>query len=445
MMLAWPSCGGRGGGFERSEQTLVFCGSVRVSLRFQRRIQVFPGVRLNVGLRGVSTSLGVPGASLTVGKRGVHANLGAPGTGLSYRTRIDGAAGDRSASCITGSGVAAGRDAFRAASAGALCGETPFRLHLHEDGTVDVFDDEGHRLSPWTVRAVREQQGGRIGAWLQQQCDAINAELAAISDIHLLCPDPGQAPEYSAVEFVEPPPPEPAVRFPGLFERLFPPARSRIGARNAAVRATWERKMSRWRECKARFEREERERRRWFERVRRGSVAEMSDFFQHRVEALEWPRETLIGFRIENSGNVMFFDVDLPDVEDMPRREARVPGQGLRLSIRSLSDARNRRNYARHIHGVLFRIIGECFASFPRMRRVIGSGFSQRVRSATGTVAEEYLISVSVDRRHWSRIDFRALERVDPVWALAQFDLRRRMTKAGVFTAIEPFTASSRA
>ena len=140
MMLAWPSCGGRGGGFERSEQTLVFCGSVRVSLRFQRRIQVFPGVRLNVGLRGVSTSLGVPGASLTVGKRGVHANLGAPGTGLSYRTRIDGAAGDRSASCITGSGVAAGRDAFRAASAGALCGETPFRLHLHDFRALERVD-----------------------------------------------------------------------------------------------------------------------------------------------------------------------------------------------------------------------------------------------------------------------------------------------------------------
>ena len=141
----------------------------------------------------------------------------------------------------------------------------------------------------------------------------------------------------------------------------------------------------------------------------------------------------------------MFVDVDLPEFKDMPRREARVPDRGLRLSIRLLSDARNRRNYARHIHGVLFRIIGECFASFPRMRRVVGSGFSQRAGSVTGVIAEEYLISVSVDRRHWSRIDFSALERVDPVEALAQFDLRRRMTKAGVFTPIKPLTASSRA
>ena len=264
-----------------------------MGLRFQRRIQVFPGVRLNVGLRGVSTSIRVPGASLTVGKRGVHTNLGAPGTGLSYRTRIDGAAGGRSASRIAGSGAVAGRDASRAAGTGSAAGEMPVRLHLHDDGTIDVLDGHGRRLPPRTVRAVRDQQGGRIGAWLQQQCDAINAGLAAISDIHLLCPGPEQAPEYSGVEFVEPPPPEPASQFPGLFEQLFPPARRRIEARNAAVRAAWERKMSRWRERKARFEREERERRRWFERVRRGSAAEMSDFFQHLVEALEWPRETL--------------------------------------------------------------------------------------------------------------------------------------------------------
>ena len=416
-----------------------------MGLRFQRRIQVFPGVRLNVGLRGVSTSIGVPGASLTVGKRGVHANLGAPGTGLSYRTRIDGAAGGRSASRTAGAGVAAGRDASRDAGASATAAELPAHLHLREDGTVDVLDGNDRRLPARMVRAVREQQGDRIGAWLRQQCDAINAELTAIGDIHLLCPDPEQAMEDSAVEFAEPPPPEPADQGPGLFERLFPPARRRVEARSAAVRSTWERKMSRWRERKARFEREERERRQRCERARRGSVAEMSDFFQHRVEALEWPRETLIDYQIERGGDVMLVDVDLPEIEDMPRKQASVPGRGLRLSIRSMSDARRRRNYARHIHGVLFRTIGECFAAFPRMRRVVGSGFSQRVGSATGTVTEDYLISVSVDRRRWSRIDFSALERVDPVEALAQFDLRRRMTKTGVFTPIEPFTASSRA
>ena len=398
-----------------------------MGLRFQKRIRVLPGVRVNVGLRGVSTSVGVRGASLTVGKRGTYANVGAPGTGLSYRSRIDGPAGGRASS--------------RAASAGA--GDMPVRLRLHDDGAVEVLDENGDTLPPRLVRVLRQQQGDTIDAWLQQQCDAINGEQVAISEIHLQCPGPDEQPKYRAARFSVASPPEPVTKSPGFFGSLFPRVRSRIKAENDAARNTWEEKMQQWREHKAKFEREERERQRRFREARIGSADEMSEFFRHRIEELTWPRETLIDYQIERGGNVMFVDVDLPEIEDMPRRQASVPSRGLRLSIKTISDARNRRNYARHIHGVLFRTIGEAFVSFPRMRQVVGSGYSQRLDRATGTIADEYLISVSADRRGWSRIDFSSLDRVDPVAALGQFNLRRRMTRTGVFTAIEPFTASS--
>lgn len=56
--------------------------------RFQKRITIFPGFRLNLSRRGISTSIGPRGASLTVHKHGVDANVGLPGSGLSYRERI---------------------------------------------------------------------------------------------------------------------------------------------------------------------------------------------------------------------------------------------------------------------------------------------------------------------------------------------------------------------
>ena len=402
-----------------------------MGLRFQKRIRVLPGVRVNVGLGGVSTSLGVRGASVTVGRRGTHANVGAPGTGLSYRTRIDEPAG--------------GRTSSRAASAaaGPTAGDMPVRLELHDNGAVEVLDEHGRPVPPRTVRAVREQQGEAIGAWLQEQCDAINDELTAISEVHLQCPGPDEEPTYRAARFAVESPPEPVERTPGFFEGLLPRVRNRIRAENAAVRSTWERKMREWRERKASFEREERERERLFRAARTGSTDEMSEYFRHRIEELTWLRETLIDYQIEPGGNVMFVDVDLPEIEDMPKRQASVPSRGLRLSIKTMSDARNRRNYARHIHGVLFRVIGEAFASFPRMRQAVGSGFSQRLDRATGTIADEYLVSVSVHRAGWSRIDFSALDRVDPVAALSEFNLRRRMSRTGAFAAIEPFTTSS--
>ncbi|MGC2776510.1 MAG: DUF4236 domain-containing protein [Bradyrhizobium sp.] len=57
--------------------------------RFQKRISILPGVRLNFSRSGVSTTIGVRGASVTLGGRGgPTANLSIPGSGLSIRTPL---------------------------------------------------------------------------------------------------------------------------------------------------------------------------------------------------------------------------------------------------------------------------------------------------------------------------------------------------------------------
>jgi Holliday junction resolvasome RuvABC ATP-dependent DNA helicase subunit len=57
---------------------------------FRRRIKILPGVHLNVGKKGVSTTFGVRGASITTGRNGVYLNTGIPGTGLYNRQKISG-------------------------------------------------------------------------------------------------------------------------------------------------------------------------------------------------------------------------------------------------------------------------------------------------------------------------------------------------------------------
>jgi hypothetical protein len=57
--------------------------------RFSRRVQVFPGVKINFSTRGVSTTFGIPDASINIGPKGVYANTKIPGTGLYNRTRLD--------------------------------------------------------------------------------------------------------------------------------------------------------------------------------------------------------------------------------------------------------------------------------------------------------------------------------------------------------------------
>ena len=56
-----------------------------MGFNFRKSFKIAPGVRLNVGKKGISSvSLGGKGGRVSVGKKGVRSTISAPGTGLSY-------------------------------------------------------------------------------------------------------------------------------------------------------------------------------------------------------------------------------------------------------------------------------------------------------------------------------------------------------------------------
>lgn len=61
-----------------------------MSLRFQRRISLLPGLRLNISKSSLGLSFGIPGARVSVNTRGeVYTSAGIPGTGLYSIERIN--------------------------------------------------------------------------------------------------------------------------------------------------------------------------------------------------------------------------------------------------------------------------------------------------------------------------------------------------------------------
>jgi len=57
-----------------------------MGLRFQRRIKILPGVRINLSKSGVGLSVGGRGAHFGIDSRGRrYTSAGLPGTGLSWR------------------------------------------------------------------------------------------------------------------------------------------------------------------------------------------------------------------------------------------------------------------------------------------------------------------------------------------------------------------------
>lgn len=57
-----------------------------MGFRFFKRIQLAPGISINLSRSGVSASLGPRGAKVTLGPRGIRKTVGLPGTGFYYTT-----------------------------------------------------------------------------------------------------------------------------------------------------------------------------------------------------------------------------------------------------------------------------------------------------------------------------------------------------------------------
>lgn len=172
----------------------------------------------------------------------------------------------------------------------------------------------------------------------------------------------------------------------------------------------------------------------------RSDIAFMEKALAESLDTLVWPRETAISFQIGDDGRIVWLDVDLPEIEDLPFRMATLHSTGKKLTIKDKSQKQLQLEYASHVFGIAFRLTGTVFANLPSVEMVIVSGFTQRLDKTTGCISDDYLYSIKADRPTYTKINFSSLDKVDPVEAMrANFENKCKMTATGVFKAIEPF------
>lgn len=393
-----------------------------MALRFRKSFKLAPGVRMNLSGSGASWSIGPRGASIGIGKRGAYLNAGIPGTGISARQRIGGpAAKSRSMEQPKIQSLAVS-------------------VSVSDDGTITFKDGAGNELSDKLIKVVKRQQAEAIKELIQKKCDEINQEIDSVGEIHLYTPAPSEKPKYSQIAYNESKPAEPIQKKLGFIRSLFRSQREKLEAENSQAFSEYKACLSQWEVQKFAFEAEEAKRRFLIEESIYTDPEAMSEFLECSLQEIVWPRETSVSTEIHIGGSLVFIDVDLPEVEDMPSKKATVPANGYKLSVKDISGANVQKLYMQHVHGVAFRIIGEVFATLPKAEEVVMSGYSQRPNKATGQISDEYLLSVRVKRSDWSRLAFGNLSAVDVVESLGGFELRRTMSKTGIFKPIEPYS-----
>lgn len=393
-----------------------------MALRFRKSFKLAPGIRMNLSGSGASWSVGPRGATVGIGKRGTYLNAGIPGTGISARQRIGGPVAKARST---------GQPELKSLS---------ITVGVSDDGTITFRDGMGNELSDQLVRAAKRQHGDAIKGLIQKKCDEINLEIDSVGEIHLYTPSPSHKPIYVKSEYEEPKPVEPLPKKLGFILSLFKRLREKNEAQNRAVFSEYQERLGLWERRKAQFEVEEAKRRTIIEELIYTNQEAMESFLEGALQEIVWPRETNVSTKMLADGRVVFIDVDLPEIGDMPSKKAAVPANGYKLSVKELSAANIQKLYMQHVHGIAFRTVGEVFATLPKADEVVLSGYSQRPNKTTGQVSDEYLLSVRVSRSSWSELAFGNLESVDVVESLARFELKRSMSKTGIFKPIEPYS-----
>jgi hypothetical protein len=381
-----------------------------MAFRFQRRIKIAPGIRLNVSKRGVGLSAGPRGATMSVGRSGVYGNVGVPGTGLSFREKLN-------------------KKGSTESSQGAQGGQGNINISIDDDGQVTLLYPTGEPLSARETTAVRKQAGGEIRVFMEEVCERRNGMLRSITTFHHRIPKPTDKPEYTPSLFkVHEPTPS---LFAKVWALIFPPFRRKLSRDHAD-----------WSSAKASHDQGEQERKALEETLVFSDTTAMERVLEIYLGGIEWPKEPAIDFDLGEDNTTLALDIQFPDEDEMPDKEWSVPVTQYQLIPKKMSATKRRQIYRDYIHSVMMRVAGEIFAHLPTVEHVLISGYRETINSSNGHAEDQYIISVIMHRYQWASVDFARLRLIDPTEVFTDHLLNRSMTKTGVFKGISPFSPS---
>ena len=380
-----------------------------MGFRFQKRIKLFPGVRLNLSNGSPSLSIGARGASLTVGKRGVYANAGIPGSGLSHRTRLDKPNGSRRSA-----------EADRPPATTERLPPARFNLQI-VGGVPDYLDEQNRPLGAEEIALIKRTYKDQLLEQFDARVVALNNAREALGHLHHQMPPPCR--------------PAPVPMTAGKAHPAIYPAPKPQRPDDPDALPSFMERLSAWRVAKAEYESQHSD----SVGATEPDLAAIAEPILQLLGGIEWPRETSIDLDLCEDGTTLILHVDLPEIEDIPAAIYAVSRFAVDITQKPASASNVADLYARHVHAIALRLIGEAYAASGVIQYVQFDGYTQRISSATGRFGDEYVLSVRVPRAQWCAIDFGNLAAIDPVNALDRFDLRRNMLSRGHLKPVTPF------
>lgn len=395
-----------------------------MAIRFRKSIKLAPGLKLNLNKKGVSLTVGGKYARVTTGSRGTTISGSAPGTGLSYQHKISSSPASNS--------IQPSRQ---------LVG-IPLQIMIDDQsGDLKLVHPSGQPLTEDQQKQIQKDYKPQLIESLEREIVRRETIHHHIKSLHTHIPEALNPPVFKThpVPVLHLPPPPVFPWYTRFFALFFKGIKSRIHTtQQEHLQQCTQLKYEHTQRIQQHQD-DEQARYTLFETTRYHDPDAMEHFLSQELSALEWPYETLVSFELRQN-HTLIFDIDLPEIEDLPTQKTSLKKRPLGLKFKDMSQADQRRQYMNHIHAIGFLLLSMGFTRLPSVQMIILSGYSQRADPQTARIQDTYLYSLKATRETFSQIDRHHIDRLDVVACFELFELRRKMTKTGLFKPIEPFS-----
>ena len=445
---------------------------------YRKRIKIAPGISINLSKSGISTSIGPRGAKVTIGPKGTYLSAGIPGTGIYSRQKIASATSSSKPSYTSGlysssSYTSGSRSSY----------DEDFGVNMKMDSTGSLSfsftDSLGRPITDETVkqRLIRKTKASpqyktHLAQLTRMTHDEVNEETQKFTELYKKSPELKRESDieaalsrvvqkhYTPLLFSEAEPDKDEVRkkleeeakekIVHLFWWKNKPDREKYVEENLPT--AYANEMQAWMQRKDVFNKEQ-------ERIRKDKDREyLVDYLDEKkplelfltsnpdfiIEGLkeedvklndEIPGGFGLDFSLDLEYQTLYVDLDLPEVEDIPRRKAEYLPSG-NVSFKQKTQKEVQLDYIQCICGLAFLVAGRFFNVNCNINYIQISGFTQRVNKATGEEGDDYVYTVFFDKKSFSRL---IIDNIDPLLAMREFPCRIKASATGILSSIIPF------
>ncbi|MGI6607771.1 MAG: DUF4236 domain-containing protein [Erysipelotrichaceae bacterium] len=164
-----------------------------------------------------------------------------------------------------------------------------------------------------------------------------------------------------------------------------------------------------------------------------GDTDTLNSLIENYINSLQLPYEFSIDYQIE--GNVLFVDLDLPEIESFNSQYPALSSNG-EILIKNKNQPTIRKQYSHTVISLAIYLTANFFNLSPFIEFIVLSGYSQR-RNKDGDLIDEYLFSIRFDRQKMENVDLSRI--LKPYDFILNFENRINLSTSFNFKAITPY------